>query len=98
MLNDAKMRNNGDGTVTFEFRMDAEDSTEIAVLKKMMSDYDACIGVLIKEFVDSLYECELCGKRTKTLAVTFRYPDGSFDGPHRFCPECSKIKNTGAVQ
>lgn len=88
MLNNAKMRNNGDGTVTFEFRMDADDTTEVAVLEKFMSDYDTCIKVLREKFGEDLYDCELCGKKSETLTVTYRFPDGSFDGPHRFCSDC----------
>lgn len=97
MLNDAKMRNNGDGTVTFEFQMDATDMTEIAVLKKMMSDYECCISILRKSFKEDLYECELCGRKIPTKLTFHRAPDGSLKGPYRYCKECSdKIDEIGS--
>lgn len=89
MLNDAKMRNNGDGTVTFEFQMDADDVTEIAVLKKMMSSYDEAIGILRRAYCSAmLHQCVMCGKDAQISHTATNSETGEMTGPNYYCKNC----------
>lgn len=86
MLTKANLKENGDGTTTFEFQMCAEQ-TEVMVLKKLMSDYNNCIDILRKHFKAHIHRCDSCGK--EALIGTIRtLDDGTIEGPYYLCQDC----------